>query len=108
MTQGTKSMLLFQHWFYEEADQGCRRCKDVVQDFELPVHEGFQVGDAKKSYQRLSSDSPRHRCGYEDFRQEHCRLEGQDHPEQGDFGGQELCESSLGVDEAPYRGISDD
>jgi hypothetical protein len=33
---------------------------NFVQDFELPVHEGFQVGVSKQSNQRFSSDSPRH------------------------------------------------
>jgi hypothetical protein len=40
----------------------------------LSYHEGFQLGYSKQPYQVISSDSPRHRCGYEDLGQEHRRF----------------------------------
>jgi hypothetical protein len=53
--QGTKSILLSSTLFlkkgrfHEEADQGCRARTNFVQEFELPVYEGLQMGDSKQS-----------------------------------------------------------
>jgi hypothetical protein len=68
-----------------------------VQDLELPVHEGFQVGNSEQSDQRLPRDDSRHLCCNEDLGQEHCRTEREDHSEQDAPGGQGLCESYQGV-----------
>jgi hypothetical protein len=58
-----------------------------VQDFELPIHEGFQVGDSKQPNQGLSRDGPIYRCGSEYLGQEHRSAKRQDHSEQVDSGG---------------------
>jgi hypothetical protein len=73
--------------FTQKADQGIGSHKKLVQDFELPLHEGFQVGDSKQPNQGLSRDSPRYRCGSKDLGQEHRSAKRQDHLEQVDSGG---------------------
>jgi hypothetical protein len=60
---------------------------EFIQDFELPLHEGFQVSDSKQPNQGLSRDRPQYRCGSNDLGQEHRSAERQDHSEQVDSGG---------------------
>jgi hypothetical protein len=45
---------------YQAANQVCRNCTKPVKDLELPVHEGFQVGNLEQSDQILPHDDSRH------------------------------------------------
>jgi hypothetical protein len=60
VTYDSDDLMFVVHREYQEANQVCRNRTKPVQDLELPVHEGFQVGNSEQSNQRLPHDDSKH------------------------------------------------